>query len=413
VLVKSLSGGPDGFDGPFTIKYVCSLDGSPDVTDSPMIAAGESATITGLPTGYECVVSEPALPEPPTGYSFAEPTFDPTDATVTITKNQASSVTTSNTLTRDLGQLRITKNLAGTPDGYSPTFEISYVCTLIGAEDISGSVTLTNGETVEVPSDGIPTGSECTVTEGALPTLPVNYGWNAPIYSNNQGNIPSNVVTIVTNSAFDSDQELVVDQMASVTVANSANFTPPFVPPPTTPESGSMSVTKTVLGGPDGFTAAFPILYTCSAGASSLTGTLTLFAGGSTTVGNIPVGYSCTVTEGELPPAPDGYSWFAPVITGSPTAVITNASTVNVTVTNSLLANVVNISVPELGTGEPEEVIPVIEPEAGLAPFSIPAGGGALGGLTKAVPVWLLLLFALSLVAALGGVAFERRTRKN
>jgi len=234
-LVKELTGGPDDYTGPFTIEYECTKEDKTPVSGSEEVSAGSPVLVSDIGNGYECVVSEPLLPNPPTGYSFEDPTFDPVDATVKTKGKEAVTVITRNTLTRDEGNLRITKSLAGTPADFDPEFDVSYTCTLEGEEDITGSATISNEGTVEVPTEGsIPTGYECTVTEGALPALPAGLVWNAPGYSNNQGTDPGNVVTIVKNTVNAPDQELPIDQMATVAIANSA--TTPSVP--VTPSSG-------------------------------------------------------------------------------------------------------------------------------------------------------------------------------
>jgi uncharacterized protein DUF5979 len=95
-LVKSLTGGPYGYKGPFRINYDCTgtaFDGFVSVY------AGSYKTVSGIPTGSICTVSE-TLPTPPAGYSFGTPTFSPS-ATVTIsTAGSTVSVTTKNTLVR-------------------------------------------------------------------------------------------------------------------------------------------------------------------------------------------------------------------------------------------------------------------------------------------------------------------------
>ena len=78
VLSKALTGGPDGYTGPFEIVYNCDDGTSHDGTAT--VAAGASATIGGIPTGTICTVTEPNLPTAPTGYSFGTPTFTPPSA---------------------------------------------------------------------------------------------------------------------------------------------------------------------------------------------------------------------------------------------------------------------------------------------------------------------------------------------
>jgi len=233
-LAKTLTGGPESYVGPFTLEYLCTKEGHDDVSGSRTVDAGSSVVISDLRPGSECVVSEPSLPTPPSGFSFGIPTFDPSD-TVKIESKEMATVTTENTLSRDEGNLRITKSLTGTAADFDPEFDVSYTCTLEGEEDITGSETISSGGTIEVPTEGsIPTGYECAVSEGALPALPSGLVWNAPGYSNNQGTEPGNVVTIVKNTVSAPDQELPIDQMATVAITNSA--TTPSVP--VTPSSG-------------------------------------------------------------------------------------------------------------------------------------------------------------------------------
>jgi hypothetical protein len=376
-LVKTLTGGPEGYVGPFTLEYLCTKEGHDDVSGSRTVDAGSSAMISDLRPGTECVVSEPSLPTPPSGFSFGVPTFDPSD-TVQIKSKDKVTVTTQNTLTRDEGNLRVTKSLTGTPADFDPDFDVSYTCTLEGEEDITGSATVAAGGSVELPSEGtIPAGYECTVIEGALPTLPAGYSWNAPGYSNNQGTEPGNVVTIVKNTVLPPDQEIPIDQMATVAIANSA--TTPSVP--VTPASGggagALTVSKTLTGGPEGFAPAFSIAWACSGSTGSLSGVLSVAAGGSATVFNVPNGYTCSVSEDALPDAPAGFTWGIPAISGSPTSAISGNSTVSVTVANSLIAE----EVAPVEPASPVEPAVPVEPAspdtpAGV-PLLVPAGGGA------------------------------------
>ena len=131
-LSKVLTGGPEGYTGPFTIHYACDQAHTGDVS----VNAGSSQTISGIPTGTQCTVSE-TPPTAPTGYTFGTPTFSPS-ATVTITVKDATvEVTTNNTLTRDTGSLKLSKALTGGPDGYSGPFTIHYACDQAHTGDVS------------------------------------------------------------------------------------------------------------------------------------------------------------------------------------------------------------------------------------------------------------------------------------
>jgi hypothetical protein len=415
-LVKALSGGPDGFTGPFTIEYACALSDASAITGSRSIDAGASATVTGIPSGYECVVSEPMLPEAPTGYSFGAPSFTPTSGKVVIGEDSTSTAITQNSLTRNQGNLRISKSLTGTPAGYDPDFDVSYVCTLEGEDDISGTTTVGNGGTVEVPSEGgIPTGYECTVAEGALPALPAGYVWNAPAYSNNQASTPGNVVTIVDNTVPGGDQEGPEDRVATVSIANSATLSAVPVTPASAGGAGALNVSKTLVGGPAGFAPSFSIGWTCAGLTGSVSGVLSLSPGDDATVFSVPNGYACTVSENDLPGAPTGFTWAQPQIVGSPTPVISGNSTVVVNVINTLVAEGVAPVEPAspVQPASPEVPVQPASPvgPAGL-PTSVPAGGGALMDLATSLPMWLYLAVVMGVAALVGGLALRTSGRR-
>ena len=43
------------------------------------LKAGQSETINGIPTGTECQVTEVKPTDPPAGWSFSDPVYDPAD----------------------------------------------------------------------------------------------------------------------------------------------------------------------------------------------------------------------------------------------------------------------------------------------------------------------------------------------
>jgi hypothetical protein len=416
-LVKELTGGPAGYTGPFTIDYTCTTKGKGDVSGSEVIDAGSSALVEGIPVGAECEVSEPVLPDAPTGYTFNAPTFDPANATVVIEKDAKATVTTANSLERNVGNLRISKSLVGTPADYDPEFDVSYTCTLEGEEDITGAATISNGGTVEVPSEGgIPTGYECAVIEGTLPALPAGYTWNGPVYTNNQATEPGNTVVIVDNTGQAPDQELPVDQMATVNIGNSATFSSVPVTPASGPGAGALTVSKTLTGGPAGFAPSFSIAWACSGATGGLSGVVSLTPGGTATVFNVPNGYTCSVSEGSLPVAPDGFSWGSPAVSGSPTPAISNNSTVSVVVSNSLIAD----EVAPVEPASPVQPTVPVEPaspdtpaqvEPAGVPLIVPAGGGGIFDINDELPVWGFLVTILSLGLAIWGAAYLLRSR--
>ena len=76
------------------------MDGADKVKEGTVsLAAGASETITGLPTGTTCTVTEPNLPANPTGWTFNPPTFSPANGQATVTtKDQTVSVTVVNSV---------------------------------------------------------------------------------------------------------------------------------------------------------------------------------------------------------------------------------------------------------------------------------------------------------------------------
>lgn len=411
-LTKTLTGGPSDYTGPFTIDYVCTKGEEPEVSGSETIEAGSSVMVTGLTPGYECVVSEPVLPSAPAGYTFGVPTFDPKDGSVTIRGKRKTTVTTNNTLARDEGNLRITKVLTGTPGDFDPEFDVSYLCTSPEEMDISGTTTITDGGSVVVPEEGtIPGGYECTVTEGALPGLPAGYTWGAPAYTNNQLTEPGNVVTIVKNTVV--DQDVPVDQMATVNITNSATLSSVPVTPASSTLSGALAVSKILTGGPAGFAPSFAVGYSCSGPSAAVSGELSLAPGDTATVFDVPSGAACSVSENELPAAPEGFTWAQPQITGSPTASISGGVTAEVTVVNTLVAEEVGTPVEPASPVtpvEPASPVTPVEPASPVEPAGfptvVPAGGGALSNVADSLPIWQYLVVVLGLALGIGGSAY-------
>lgn len=100
-IAKQLDLRDSGFSGTFDITYTCVESGATVKQGTVKLAAGASETITGVPTGSVCSVTEPALPPAPTGWAFSPPSFDPASGQVTLaTKGSTARVTVTNALTR-------------------------------------------------------------------------------------------------------------------------------------------------------------------------------------------------------------------------------------------------------------------------------------------------------------------------
>lgn len=173
-LTKQVVGKPaSGFGNP---TYAIVLDCTNNSFDQTVsLQDGGSKTITGIPVGTVCTVTEPTLPVPPAGYSYAAPTFTPANA-VTISAFAPSTVTVTNTLSAKMGSLSVTKQVLNKPAGFtSPDYNISVDCS---DNAFDQALLLKDGETKTVAN--IPENTTCTVSETTLPTAPTGYAYGTP-----------------------------------------------------------------------------------------------------------------------------------------------------------------------------------------------------------------------------------------
>lgn len=84
-ITKEFNPLTSGFTGSFTVAYSCVNGSTPVANGTAALAAGESTTVDGLPTGTVCTVTEPTLPTAPSGWRFNDASFVPADGTATIT----------------------------------------------------------------------------------------------------------------------------------------------------------------------------------------------------------------------------------------------------------------------------------------------------------------------------------------
>lgn len=100
-ITKEFNAQTSGFTGTFDIAYSCVDGVDPVRSGTVTLAAGQTETVAGLPTGTTCTVSEPTLPASPPGWRFEGPTFVPTNGQATVTaKDQRVSVTVVNTISQ-------------------------------------------------------------------------------------------------------------------------------------------------------------------------------------------------------------------------------------------------------------------------------------------------------------------------
>jgi VCBS repeat-containing protein len=221
--------------------------------------------------------------------------------TITGTKPDNNPITASDTNTipiRINGSLKITKTLSNPDNAVIPgPFTIHYDC----GSTYAGDVSISAAGGFQIINDLL-AGSTCTVTE-ATPGSIQNYTWGAPVITGSPATIGSNTTV-------------------EVTVANTI-----------TRDRGSFKITKQV-NNPDGATlpAAFTGTYNCGTG---YTGSFSVAAGGSQTIGSIPTGNTCSVTE-TAPAAITGYTWAAPAYSPATVEISTLGGTFEIVVNNSI-----------------------------------------------------------------------------
>ena len=130
--------------------------------------------------------------------------LSPASGEVTIaTKATTYTVEVTNSISRDTGSLKVKKTLTGGPGAsYDPDYTISWNCNDGVGAPYDGSTTVKAGAAAVTARTGIPTGTQCTVSE-TLPGAPTDYSFGTPTYD------PSATVTIATK-----------DQEVTVTVQN-------------------------------------------------------------------------------------------------------------------------------------------------------------------------------------------------
>jgi uncharacterized repeat protein (TIGR01451 family) len=117
--IAKTTNNPDGATLPasFTMNYDCGFDanGTTHLMGQKSVASGGSATVTGIPTGNTCSVTE-AAPAPITGFTWAAPTYSPASIVIGSTGG-TFTVTVQNSITRDRGTLIVIKHVVN-GDGF-------------------------------------------------------------------------------------------------------------------------------------------------------------------------------------------------------------------------------------------------------------------------------------------------------
>jgi uncharacterized protein DUF5979 len=254
----------------FNFDITCT---SPSHTYQTSITGTGDSTVTDIPAGSSCTVTETNAP------SVDNVVINPSGA-FTVASGQTVDVTVTNSLKP--GSLTVTKVA---PESAVYSFSVS--CTNDASSPYTFDITGSASHTI----NNIPAGSQCTVTE----TDPGS-AYNAPGYS------PSATVTILANDTV------------TVTVTN-------------TLKSGGLTVTKAAPAGSD---EVFSFTVTCSGDANSPY-TFDITGSASHNITGIPAGSSCTVVE-----TTPGSDFNTPAYSPSATVLTEANVTKEITVTNTL-----------------------------------------------------------------------------
>jgi len=303
---------------------------------------------------------------------------------VTITQSgQTVPVAVTNTIDRVYGTLTIAKALTDPAGVVDParTFDIGYSCRYGNDDPVTGSLPLAPG--ASDTRTRLPIGSVCTVTEDPATLIDPpdrtqpSYVWLPESYD------PGQIVTVTTDTPE-----------PKVTVTNTVDHL-----------TGSFGVSKTVdgTGKADGYVPGTPFEFdwTCSWPGGGDSGSFFLADGESWPgpAGTIPALATCTVTEGDIPPAGPDFGWSGPqfVISRLPEADRTANRSVTFTIpntaggpleisaTNTISRELGSVTVSKALTGEtaglasdaPAFQVTLGCGDAGTYELAVPAGGSA------------------------------------
>nr|WP_269452144.1 DUF5979 domain-containing protein [Tessaracoccus coleopterorum] len=326
-----------GSDVVYSGTYECTYAG---VTTGPLpwsiIGEGNSFT---APTQYAdsvcTVLSENAPNRQPVvadnSFGWGAHTIG---AAVTVTPNATVNVDVTNRVFRSVGSFGVTKVVEGDTVGLpaQPTYSFAWSCTADNGDTYptdpeDATFTLTAGQQWN-PSENIPLGSSCTVTETDIPApLHPSFTWSTAMSVAGAEGTPGTGDD--PSIAFEIPQQS--DAGVLVTATNTL-----------TRGLGGFSVTKSV---PEGsvvdetmtFTGAFECVGPLA--GDEVTGTWGPIAAGETWTSekNIPLAASCKVTSEERPVWPSGddhsQQWAGDPDLG--TAVVSAVEPATVTVTNA------------------------------------------------------------------------------
>ena len=286
-------------DHEYSFNYVCTKDGAEVAKGELKVNGDNTVKSPDIPVGASCTVTED---EASAREAVDNAVLDvKVSGRAVITENTTTPVTVTNKYTRATSSFTVKKKVEGLPDPGSKEFSFRYECAY-GEDAKVGDIKVKgNGETTV---EGVPAGSECTVTENVDAAKQDGY------------------TLVMDNAGQKFDQG---------TQPTTVLFTNVYAK-----DTGSLSVTKS-LKDPDGVAAGkkFNFAYVCEHKdpAQRKEGTFQLGAGESTTIDDIAAGSTCTITEKDADVKGADLA-----ISGLDSVVIVKGKTHEVTATNDYSA---------------------------------------------------------------------------
>ncbi|GAA1828570.1 DUF5979 domain-containing protein [Agromyces salentinus] len=291
VVAKAIDGNPDHAAGvTFTILVTCTLDrgdGNPPVViydqEPVTIEGGQSQTLDGIPVGSDCYAEEPD------GQGAYDITISNTaDNPIPVTGDVEDPDTI--TVTNDFPDASFTvvkdvdnggaENQDGEPIDYDTVYSFTATCEFQGTGVLDESFALGDGG--EQTFNGLPAGAECTVTE------------------TDQGGAATSIVLTQDGAETDlgeaSEASFTLLPDAEGTTVTSVAVTNAYT-------VGSIAITKAVTGegaeawAPDEFDVQLVCTLEAADPDTVYDDIVTIGAGETVTVGDLPTGADCTVTE--------------------------------------------------------------------------------------------------------------------
>ncbi|CAL8975928.1 hypothetical protein PROP_01801 [Propionicimonas sp. T2.31MG-18] len=285
----------------FSGGYRCDYNNGETVEAGSWSITGQgTARTVDVLVGSVCTVTEDTPGAPVDGdrsYTWSTQTPD-----ATAVGTDGAEATVVNTLNRAEGSFNVAKSVdggtAGTAFPAGADFRFSYHCTPLSGDEISGTLTVNAGD-AKAPAEAVPGGSTCTVTELDDPGTIDPYRWDG-------------VDLAVSGDASHTGQD---GRSITFTTTDDAQPVSVRAVDRISAKTGSVRVTKTVTGETAGYTggAVFPVTLTCDTGVQ---GTRDVAGGDSVTFDGIPVGSTCSASEGATHGGLlDGsYAWGDPTI---------------------------------------------------------------------------------------------------